>query len=278
MKKILVPTDFSKTAQGAFKYAQEFAERIGGATIDIVHVYLPEIVPEHPGAMPQVNEVMEVREKALRDFVVKNTAQTAGNVLTTHVGKEALLLGFPSDEIVERSGYYDFIVMGTTGEKGLLEKWFGSVSSTVAQRANCPVILVPKGVKFEGIEHILYATNFESAEDDMLEKLVELNKMLNANIHFVHVKDKSNSFEKTRHEIYEELFEDDGPSFSFDIQEFESDSIVEGLSDYAAIQDVDLVIMVSHRRNFWSNLFHKSQTKQMALNTKVPILVFHLTH
>ena len=39
--------------------------------------------------------------------------------------------------------------------------------------------------------------------------------------------------------------------------------------------DIDLAIMVAHKRNLWERIMHKSVTKAMAITTKIPILVYH---
>ena len=44
MKRILVPTDFSATAERAFRFAADIASKTGGS-ITLYHVYIPEEIP-----------------------------------------------------------------------------------------------------------------------------------------------------------------------------------------------------------------------------------------
>ena len=276
MKKILVPTDFSSTAKCAFCYAGRIVEQLGGGSIKLVHVFMPAVESEYPNFVPPVSEFMKVREDMLNEFkeeVCQETGIVPGRSLK--IEKE-LLIGFPADEISRISGEFDLVVMGTTGAGDLLNKIFGSVSSAVARRAECPVILVPKDVDFRGLNHILYASNYESATRAMIEEVLSFNRHFKACIHFVHVVDRTaGGFEKSKEEIFEELFEDGEPDFSFQMAEVTGETVSEGLNTYAQENNIDLVVMVNYHRNFWENLFHKSRTKQMALATKIPMMVLH---
>jgi len=275
MKKILVPTDFSDTSRGAFVFAQQIAKYFGGAYIKVVHAFVPPVEAEYPNFIPAIEEYIKVREQMLENFLADLTF-TDTKELNFKIEKE-VLIGFAVDEITKASTDYDLVVMGKTGESGFLDNIFGRISSGVSQKAKCPVILVPNGMAFHGIKHILYASNYESADDEKIEQIKEFNKPFNAFIHFVHVnKEKEDKFEKSKEEIFEELFEEGEPGFPFGIEEIQGDSIVESLNNYAQDHPIDLIVMVNCKRNFWQQLVHKSQTKKMATQSDLPLMIYHL--
>lgn len=279
MKNILVPTDFSETAKCAFFYAHKMAETLGGANIKLVHVFMPAVESEYPNFVPPVSEFLKVREDMLAEFREETCGEIKNGPDTNIEVEQELLIGFPADEISRISPDYDFIVMGTTGDSDLLNKIFGSVSSAVARRADCPVILIPRNMEFKGFDHILYASNYESAEDEMIEAVLDFNRPFHACIHFVHVREngeKEEKYRKSKEEIFEELFEEGEPDFSFQMAEVDSDSVEEGLNAYVEKNGIDLAVMVNQRRRFWDNFLHKSQTKRMALTTRIPLMVLHV--
>ena len=51
--------------------------------------------------------------------------------------------GLPVDELVKASEGADMIVLGRRGMGGFVRLLMGSVSSQVAQHAQCPVLIVP---------------------------------------------------------------------------------------------------------------------------------------
>ncbi len=278
MKKILVPTDFSVTAQDAFLYAQQFTDLIEDASITVAHVFMPPLESDYPNMFPPVTELMAVREKMLERFIDEYQHLVLGSVATSIKVEKELLIGFPADEIAQASKDYDLIIMGMTGENDIIDKVLGSVSISVAKRAECPVMLIPKSSSFKGLRHMLYASNYESADEDMIEKLIDFNKPFNACVHFVHVDEKrEGDYDITKTGIFEELFEEGEPCFAFEMVEVESDDVSTGLLAYAEDYPIDLMVIVNHKKhNFWEKLFHKSQTKQLAQKSSMPLMVFHL--
>jgi nucleotide-binding universal stress UspA family protein len=275
MKKILVPTDFSDTARSAFVFAQQIAEYFGGAYIKVVHSFVPPVEAEYPNFIPAIEEYIKVREQMLQNFLDDLTFPQASE-LHLDIDQE-VLIGFAVDEITKISSDFDLIVMGKTGESGFLDNIFGRISSGVSQKSRCPVILVPNGMAFHGIKHILYASNYESTDEEKIEQIKEFNKPFNAFIHFVHVnKNQDEGFDKSKEQIFEELFEEGEPPFPFEIEEIEGESIVESLNEYSHKHPIDLIVMVNCKRNFWQQLVHKSQTKKMATRSDVPLMVYHM--
>ena len=184
------------------------------------------------------------------------------------------------NRIIELSKEADavMIIMGTTGSHNMLDRWLGSISSEVAQQANCPVLLVPKESRFTNFENILYASNFESADEDVIDQIIEFANLFRSSVHFIHVneKDRKEDFSKTEDRIFNQLFEDGDPAFTFNLASVESTSVMKGLEQYAAENAVDLIVLVNRQRSFIDNLLNESLTKKLALYSKVPILIFHL--
>lgn len=267
IKNILIPVDFSENAKNAFDFAKQLAAHIGNVNLKVVHVFMPNAETEYPNFVPPIADYLKIREQMLKDFMLE--VDPAGEI------EHEILIGFASDEMVTQSQHYDLIVMGTTGKGGLINKVFGSVSCIVAQRAHCPVLLVPKGYEYKDFQQIMYASNYESADKSMLNKLIDFNKLFGATVHFVHVRDAESNFARTKEEIFEDMFTNDKPNVNFFLAETDAETVTEGLNDYAFTHNIDLVTMAHRKRNFWEGFFHKSQTKQLAMATELPLLVFH---
>lgn len=267
ISKILVPTDFSDTAKNACRYAQALAKALGNKEMKIVHAFMPNVETELPVMSTVLVDHLHVRAEMLKDFCTEMNEPN-----------QELLVGFAADELVRLSEQYDLIVMGTTGESGIISRLFGSVSSAVAQRAVCPVLLIPPQQTFTSFQRILYASNYEAADESMLNKLLDFNVLFNATVHFVHVRDahQEPTFENTKAEIFRKLFGKRDPVFAFEMSEIDADSVQHGIREYAAAHQIDLVVMAHRQRGFWEGFFHHSQTRDAVLNAKLPILVFHL--
>jgi len=278
MKKILVPTDFSETAMCAFLYAQKLSEAIPDSSIHVVHLYLPAMEAEYPNVVPPVPEYIEAREKMLKDFMEEGLNTSKPDLKKEPSVTSDLLIGFPADEIGKLSEDYDLIVMGTTGETDLLDRLFGSVSSNVAKRAQCPTLLIPKGVSFHPIQQLLYAANYESADKNAIQKLLTINQYFKANVHFLHVQEEEGveAYAKSKQELFADVFENGIPEFSFTMEEVPGDDVPETMSNYAVEKSIDLVVMATPQRSFWERFVHRSKSKKMALTTKIPLMIYHI--
>lgn len=270
MKKILVPTDFSDNALSAFLFALDLAA-ILRANIDLVHIYpLPDT--EVAGGI----RLHEAEEKWMHEFARKGLEGLDTSVQVS----TRLLQGITEGQLVRNSEYPDveMMVMGAEGSGSIGKKWFGSVAETVARQAHCPVMLIPEGIPFKGFRHILFASDYTAADPSVLDMLVNFAGRFHASIHFVHVEKPGVGAEYARIEqrIMDYLFRNGAPAFSFQMTCVHTDRIAEGLSDYAGQNNIDLIVMVASQRSFWETLFRHSHTKEMILQSRMPLMVFHL--
>ena len=277
MENILVPTDFSKTAKGAYRYALQLADYFD-SSINVVHVYHPTYSPGYPIGGGINTLMLEPKKELMKQFIHqrdkdKDTINTLIDV------KSGIIAGFAGDEIVRlsKTEETDLIVMGTTGDNTILEKVFGSISTAVSKHAECPVLLVPKGAKFKAYRNIVYASDFEKIDSTVMDKIADFAGRFSAGIHLVDVHEHK---EKGRYKVTEQLLEQQLnnklPKLEFRMAEVESSSVWEGLNQYAEDHEVDLLVMVTKHRKTWENMLHKSVTREVAVHSKLPILILHV--
>ncbi|MEJ7843122.1 MAG: universal stress protein [Rubrobacter sp.] len=139
-KKILVATDGSPDAAMAVRRAAGMA-RAFGSELHVVHV-VPVAQPYHLFAGdaegPSLYEEDRQHAQGLLDDAIRKIREAGGEV-----AREYLEEGDPDAEVVglaERIGA-DLIVAGSRGA-GTLNRPIGSVSSSIAAHAHCPVLIV----------------------------------------------------------------------------------------------------------------------------------------
>lgn len=263
MKTILVPTDFSEAAQNAFIFAQRLAE-IKAAKIQLLHVVLPYFDPSYPGPTTALPDFHASKKEALLQFQRRFTIPKTDSSKITVVNnvESSIIMGAPAEEIVQLSKKeeIDIIIMGTTGESGALERLFGSVSSHVSRKAYCPVILIPNNHNYTGFKNIMYATDFLKSDEWVIPRVTEFATKFAANLHLVHV-DTGNSKQ---------------PSINMpNYVTIKENSVTRGLNQYTQEHSIDLLVLSTPHRNLFQELFHKSTTKKVALNTDLPLMVIH---
>lgn len=99
-----------------------------------------------------------------------------------------MISGTVVDELraISRQKDTDLIVMGSTGDTRFLGRWLGSISSEVARKAYCPVLLVPRNTKFK--KSTRWCTPaITTSEETVLNKIVHFAVQTQASLHLVHV-------------------------------------------------------------------------------------------
>jgi len=141
--RILVPTDFSSSADAALGCARRLAARLSGS-IRLLHVV------EHPGFDASYGSELSVPEvTALREQQMAHarTDLSSRNLLIDHSRvpiTSDVLLGPGSTMIADYAGdnAFDLIVMGTRGRGGFARLLIGSVAESIIRTAPCPVLTV----------------------------------------------------------------------------------------------------------------------------------------
>lgn len=140
-KKILVPLDGSRFAEGALPYAQMLAECSGGQ-IELLRIAV------HPSSYVYVNDPATLAslydsDRAHCEEYLQKVA-TGLQAATPVAVTTAVLEGPVADAILDRAEETgaDLIVMSTHGRSGM-ERWLlGSVAEKVVRGAKVPVMLI----------------------------------------------------------------------------------------------------------------------------------------
>lgn len=143
LKKICVPTDFSKPAEQAVRYGCTLAERFG-AQLHLLHIVqdIDAFVTEPTGmAGWSATEILEDLKKGAAEGLKEVADRMPAGV---HPILQAVTHGVPFHEInrYAKREEVDLIVLGTHGRTGLKHFLLGSVAERVVRSAPCPVLTV----------------------------------------------------------------------------------------------------------------------------------------
>jgi universal stress protein A len=134
-QKILVPYDFSRSADDALAVAVEMAAKHRGALL-VMHA-IPPLYPIHGRpVLPAASEITEVG----RQVQTRVAAAVKGRRLPSV--KTWVMVGPPAGCILEAARKADAIVMGTLGRTGLPHLLLGSVAERIVRHAQVPVLTV----------------------------------------------------------------------------------------------------------------------------------------
>jgi nucleotide-binding universal stress UspA family protein len=271
MKKILVPTDFSETADKARDYAIQLAQLIE-AEIILLNTYHIPYSGASAGTLINLDKIaLEESEKAMKlqlEYVNSNYS----NIKTSSLCRAGLLID--SVRRIIENNEIDLIVLGTTGASGSIETLLGSNASALVGEVSIPMITVPKDGEINFPKHIVAANDLmDSGEEKAFNVLKKLAIETYSTIDFLFVVKEedqiNNKIQRLKAANFDSNFDSKYHPFHFR----ENENVEEGILDYIEDKDFDLLVVVAHQRSFWEGLFHKSISKSLVKHAKLPILI-----
>jgi len=275
IQKILFPTDFSETAQNAFRYALLLTNNID-ASINVAHV----VYPEYEGmdipvmAAQATRQKVEVTQELLKSFVENGMTQVLQQLDHAPDIPVDVEIGGPVASItsVAERDDTDLIIVGTKAKHNFWEKAFGSVTTGLIGGAPCHVLVVPEEAEFTPIKKIAYATDLVQEDTENIVAVTQLLQGFAPEIHVLHI-DNGDKDALEMSEL-EDYFAENHADMDITFHQSTDDSVVEGINGFLKRHDVDMLVMYAPNRTVFEKLFHQSQTKKMAYRTEVPLLIY----
>lgn len=275
MKKILVPTDFSATAEKAFRFALDIACKAKGAVI-LYHVYT---AVESPFIDTEAKRMQYNREKEnailLKMEAMKKKVMTENKLVpvASIVGRSPLI-----DSILKMAtnNQADLIVMGTQGASGLKKTIIGSVAARVMEKASVPVLLVPEKFEWKEPREIVFTSNFLQGDKEALGITLRYADLYNAALtvaHLYNIYAQDEEKEKSNFNTYafalQRTFQDHKLSFEL----IDSTSIAETMEQLEQQLPYDLLVMLRRKKGFMEKFFVGSFTRNMACMSSKALLI-----
>ena len=282
MKNILVLTDFSIRAQYAAEFAMQLAMKLE-ANILLCHAM--DIVENGPIAAPVAWPIagqMELKQDSLIELknigasltasILKESDPQAFKPAMSYINEFGKLSEVAQKVLREKS--VDMIVMGAHRSSGLARFIFGSHTHDLLDNINCPVMLIPECLPYKKIRSMAYATDLTFSDLKVIDYLSSISIAFNAEILVSHISPYGMSEIEPdnviQHPVCENLTTDHPKVYYTSIK---GSNVTKKLLEITASGNADLLVLVHKRYTFFESLFHSSVSKQLASNSKVPLLI-----
>lgn len=272
MKHILIPTDLTDNATNALYYALELA-REAKAKCTLLHAYeMP-----YDFASQMENRIVAIRENAgkkLKKLLhqLQEDARYSGLEIDYQLEEgtaERVVI-----DVAEEQGV-DLIVIGLSKHSGFDTFTGDNTGAEVVDRSRVPVLAIPEKVTFTRPSAIVYAAEYRDEDIENLEALSEWARLFDAELRVIHVAGKKAKDEKLRFKGFEREL-DDRLSYPFVNHELHTAKEVEdGILEAVADREGIILSMAHYHKSFLKDIFGTSHTKNIALKTRVPLLVFY---
>jgi nucleotide-binding universal stress UspA family protein len=165
----------------------------------------------------------------------------------------------------------DFVVMGTAGAKGWETFFLGTNTGLVINTIDVPVLSVPLEAKFKKIETIGFTTRYRTKDKKALKEVLAIAKKMNAKVRCLYVKTSNSDVSDATIKHWETEFEEEPVIFSV----IPSDEVKITILDFVLFKEIDVLAMLTYKRNFFIELFRPNLAEKLANVVTIPILVMH---
>lgn len=283
MKRILVPTDLSHIAERGLRLAVEIAKRCGA------QIYLINF-RRHPigktfSAMGEINSKYdEVANLFNIELLQSNRAKLnslgsyyaeEGVTINTEIVDDELLNGM--DEFLKKYKI-DLVVMGTSGEETIQERFTGNNTEKVIKISSCPVISVRDEFDISHFKDIVLALDIMRQANvaySAIESLKELADSFNATIHLVYVSDPAIKMTKD----FEMYFNRMAQKFflkKFKVTILKASDEPQAVMEYAHRVNAGLIAVLKNHNGGIFRIFSHRFTDRIVKDEPTPVFTYNL--
>jgi len=280
MKTYLVPVDFSETSINAANFAAALSHQTDVKQIILLNAYY---VSPYETMLPNP-DMVQLREEEIEANAagrirklehIKHKLQKLvkpGVEITTHLNRSHLLRAVVENVVVKKA---DVVILGIKGNSSVDDTQIGSHVIKISKASPVPVVVVPTDYNFEAIKRVVVACDFNKVTETIpLEALKRLLNRKHFELLVVNIDREAKHIQKDAERMAEEtaLY---GMLKEFEPQYFYlyKPDIINGILEFAAENDAQLVIALPHKYSFFQSLLHDSVSQQLAEAAKVPVLL-----
>jgi nucleotide-binding universal stress UspA family protein len=274
MKRILCPTDFSKTATRAMEYAAFLASHAQGhlTLLHVTHLPLAETAESALVASEVVGEMNRDAIDKLSSACKYLTEKFPGTWECNFEVKTAFLTDAVRDYVMHDG--YELVVIGSTGGGNTLEEiLIGSNTLAIIENLHCPVLSIPTDAHMPRLQKIAYASDLQDADTYALQQVLKFAGLTKAEVEVVHIDKKDDTESQDRAAAFGRRIEETFAGQNVKFAEILHPDEEEALKGYLTRTNADLLVILKRHRGFFSNLFHHSLTEKLTYHSKFPMLV-----
>ena len=274
MKKILVPTDFSKQAENALKVAAQLAKK-HTCEIYLLHILeipLQEVDPlSSNSSLPEAVFFMKL---AHQKFVkLKSNTYLDGLIVHETVDFHEIFKGI--FHVCEKHDI-DLIVMGSNGVSGLKEMLIGSNTEKVVRTSKTPVLVVKNEHKTFEVNEFVFASNFKDENKTTYKKAIEFANTLNAKLHLLLIITPAKFITTGNAEKRIQSFTNSFNFTNYTVNIYNDVSIEKGIMNFSQSINADLIGMSTHGRQGISHFFNGSISEDLVNHAKRAVITFKI--
>ncbi len=274
MKKILIPTDFSKHAEYALKVAAQIARKNNGEIILLHMLELPHQAGDAIGSGKDIPEIMFFKNAAISRLDDLMDEDYLDGLNVSQVVQ--FELAFDGILKISQKNNVDLIVMGSHGASGYKEMFIGSNAEKVVRNSEVPVLIIKKDEPNFQVNDFVFASDFSDEIKKPFEKVVDFANKFDATLHLAMI-NTPNDFKPTS--LSEEIMTKFISNFSvnkYKTHIYNETNVEKGVLNFSNSINADLIGMSTHGRKGLSHFFNGSISEDIVNHATRPVVTFKI--
>ncbi len=267
MKTILVTTDFSHASRVASLYGVQLAKALDAKVILFNAYKVPHPIPALNVEISGYDIMMQTDKRLIDEADILDPAHSLIEIICDEGEADDAIINIANEKKIE------FIVAGMKGSGKNFRKIFGTTAVSLAKRTNIPLILVPENADYKSPGTIVFASDLGRNVDlQVLDELKDIFQCFKSKLYVVTVlKNKYKEWVEVlnTHQTLKKAAENFEMQFEYPVDI----DITNALNSFIEKHNVDMLVMMPHRHEWFERIFRKSETKDMIFHTHVPLLI-----
>ena len=270
MKTILVTTDFSETSINAAIYATQLARDLG-AEIKLLHVNIP---------VESFNQAPVVQKSERANTSAESQLEAVRSAMESHSNGEVdiqteLMIGEFFTVMFNHCQQINpyLVILGSQGTTATERFLMGSNTVHAMRNLPFPLLTIPFGCAYSPIKKIALASDFSNTISIPMDTIKTFRMDLDATLDVIHVgvSKNDNADVIMQSDIMQEQLKTSNAEYHFISQ----DDTQEGIMNFTETNQLNILIVIPKQYGFFEQLFHKSLSKQLILNSHIPVMAIH---
>lgn len=260
MHRIIIPVDFSETSLKAARFA---AQMLAGKKDTAAMLYNNyENENDHDNC---INNLESLKKEFLGAGV--NSVE-----LEYEMGGDLV-------ENITRLAHTfraTLIVMGISGKSAVEQVMFGSNTLKLVDKNLYPVLIIPPGATYKGINNVAFASDFINIEATTPSVLINsVLEMFNPMLHIMNVNSEHYVSLTEEYQQAKEKFKEMFNTYKIEFYFITMNDFYEALDNFVNDYKIDTLITIPKHQSNSTSLFKTTHTKHLAYHSHIPILAAH---
>lgn len=281
MKSLLVPFDFSESANYALDIAAEIA-KVFTADIEVLFVIESTESSFNTMGIADVQTDDDIGEQGLywkaasrRLNEIINQEKYSGIDITPKV-----VVGKPFELLSEEINKIDpeLVVMGTNGSSGLDEILVGSNTEKVVRYSKAPVLSIPNQVHIDKVDKIVFALNGAKNELNAIKAIEKFREYMDAKLYLLWVNTPHIiESEEVKEDILEGIAKENGLE-NYEVFVRRNITAEHGILNFANEIEADLIALPTNSRKGLAYLFSGSLAEDIVNRAVLPVWTYSIAN